>query len=87
MGFCLHVMEKGGGSWISVCVTCSCDLGVLAGSWVAISGVISLLIWVITIVTLLISLLITTPEPPSWDIGSGRGCAKARPTREPSLGT
>ena len=32
---------------------------------VVISGVISPLIWVITIVTLLITPLITTPEPPS----------------------
>ena len=35
------------------------------GSWVGISGVISPLIWVITIVILLITLLITTHEPPS----------------------
>ena len=38
---------------------------VLAGSWVVISGVISSLIWVISIVTLLITLLIATHEPPS----------------------
>ena len=37
----------------------------LGGSWVVISGVISPLIWAITIVTLLISPLITTHEPPS----------------------
>ena len=37
----------------------------LGGSWVVISGVISPLIWVITIVTLLIGPLITTHEPPS----------------------
>ena len=37
----------------------------LGGSWVGISGVISPLIWVMSIVTLLISLLITTHEPPS----------------------
>ena len=37
----------------------------LGGSWVGISGVISPLIWVITIVILLITLLITTHEPPS----------------------
>ena len=37
----------------------------LGGSWVVISGVISPLIWVITIVTLLITPLITTHEPPS----------------------
>ena len=39
--------------------------GVLGGSWVVISGVISPLIWVISIVTLLITPLITTHEPPS----------------------
>ena len=39
--------------------------GLLGGSWVVISGVISPLIWVITIVTLLIGPLITTHEPPS----------------------
>ena len=38
---------------------------VLGGSWVVISGVLSPLIWVITIVTLLITPLITTHEPPS----------------------
>ena len=38
---------------------------VLGGSWVVISRVISLLIWVISIVSLLISPLITTHEPPS----------------------
>ena len=37
----------------------------LGGSWVVISGVIRPLIWVITIVTILITLLITTHEPPS----------------------
>ena len=38
---------------------------VLGGSWVVISGVISPLIWVITIVTLLRTPLVTTHEPPS----------------------
>ena len=46
------------------------DLGTsgrpLGGSWVAISGVISPLIWVRIIVTSLITLAITAPEPPSW---------------------
>ena len=37
----------------------------LGGSWVVISGVIGPLIWVISIVTRLINLLITTHEPPS----------------------
>ena len=38
---------------------------VLGGSWVVISGVISPLIGVITIVTLIITTLITNHEPPS----------------------
>ena len=37
----------------------------LGGSWVVISGIISPLIWVRSIVTLLITPLITTHEPPS----------------------
>ena len=37
----------------------------LGGSWVVISGAISPLIRVISIVTLLIALLLTTHEPPS----------------------
>ena len=37
----------------------------LGGAWVVISGVISPLIWVIIIVTLLITPLLTTHEPPS----------------------
>ena len=42
----------------------------LGGSWVVISGVISPLIWVITIVTLLITPEITPHEPPSraWEL-------------------
>ena len=40
-------------------------LGLLGGSWVVISGVISPLIWSVTIVTLLTTPLITTHEPPS----------------------
>ena len=48
---------------------------VLGGSWVVISGVISPLIWVITIVILLITLLITTHEPPSRGLGL-RGLVK-----------
>ena len=39
--------------------------GLLGGSWVVISEGISPLIWVISIVTLLITLLTTTREPPS----------------------
>ena len=37
----------------------------LGGSWVVIRGVTSLLIWVITIDSFLITPLITTHEPPS----------------------
>ena len=37
----------------------------LGGSWVVISEAISPLIWVITMVTLLLTPLITTHEPPS----------------------
>ena len=37
----------------------------LGGSWVVITGVISPHIWITSIVTLLITLLITTNEPPS----------------------
>ena len=37
----------------------------LGGSRVVIHGLISLLLWVISIVTLLITLLITIHEPPS----------------------
>ena len=48
--------------------------GLLGGSGVVISRVISPLIWVISIVTLLITLLITTPEPPST--GSSRWSRK-----------
>ena len=43
----------------------------LGGSWVVISGVISPLIWVITIVTLLITPLIPNHEPPSISTGQG----------------
>ena len=42
-----------------------CPEILLGGSWAVISMVISLLIWVITIVTLLITPLITTHDPPS----------------------
>ena len=45
-------------------------LGVLGGSWVVRSGVISPSIWAIRIVILLITRLITTHEPPSgWVFG------------------
>ena len=39
------------------------------GSWVVISRVFSPLIWVISIVILLLTLLITTHEPPSTLVG------------------
>ena len=38
---------------------------ILGGSWLVISGVISPPIWVVTMVTLLITPRITTHEPPS----------------------
>ena len=38
---------------------------VLGGSWVVITGIISPLIWVISVVTLLITLLVASLEPPS----------------------
>ena len=41
-------------------------LRLLGGSWVVISRVISPLIWVISIVILLITLVLTTHEPPSF---------------------
>ena len=44
----------------------------LGGSWVVISGLISPLIWVISIVTLLITPLITTHEPPSTLANNGK---------------
>ena len=40
----------------------------LGGSWEVISGAIGPLIWVISIVTLLMTLLITTHEPPSGPV-------------------
>ena len=40
-------------------------LKLLGGSWVVISRVISPLMWVISIATLFVTLLITTPEAPS----------------------
>ena len=47
---------------------------ILGGSWVVISGVISPLIWVIIIVTLLITPLITTHEPPSRGLKIQKVC-------------
>ena len=46
-------------------VVYSMSQNLLGGSWVVISMVISPNVWVITIVTLLITPLITTHEPPS----------------------
>ena len=46
----------GRAGWVVLCL--------LGGSWVVISMVISPLIWVVTIVTLLITPLTTTHEPP-----------------------
>ena len=45
----------------------------LGGSWVVKSRGISPVIWVISTVTLLITPLITTHEPPSRDSGLGPG--------------
>ena len=49
----------------SGCPFLACEDTALGGSWVVISGVVNPLIWVITIVTLLVTPLITTHEPPS----------------------
>ena len=48
-----------------------CGLAFLGGSWAVINGVIGPLIWVISIVTLLITLLIATHEAPSRVFGFG----------------
>ena len=56
-----YITLKGYGYWVSN----SWASTVLGGSWVVIGGVISPLIWVISIVTLHITLLIATHEPPS----------------------
>ena len=53
-----HIIQEGSSI---ICV----DIHMLGGSWVVISGVISPLICLITIVMLLITTLITTHEPPS----------------------
>ena len=80
-----------GGSWVVIRVPLRVPLkgsigileryrvsGLLGGSGVVISGIRSPLIWVITMVTLLITLLITTPEPPSTpDPGEGRDVGKS----------
>ena len=52
-------------------------MSVLGGSWVVVSGVTSPVIWVMSIVTLRITLLITTHEPPSRHLLS-RGRVLAR---------
>ena len=44
--------------------------GLLAGSWVVLSGVISHLVWVIIILSFLIPPLLATHEPPSMDVRS-----------------
>ena len=44
---------------------------ILGGSWVVISGVKRHLIWIVTIVILLITILITSHEPPSRAQGLG----------------
>ena len=52
--------------------------GLLGGSWVVIGGVMRPLVWVITIVTLLITQLITTYEPASREYPSIGNSAMAR---------
>ena len=42
--------------------------GSLGGLWVAVSGDISPLIWVVTVIIRLMTLLTTTDEPPSADV-------------------
>ena len=71
---------------IKLVQNCRADIGVfcwsgfralLGGSWVVRSGVISPLIWLISIATLLVTLLITTHEPPSRiyrKVSEGVGC-------------
>ena len=57
---------------------------VFGGSGVVISGVISPLIWVISIATLLITLLMTTHEPPSTPHHVGKSLSRqnqAEPSR------
>ena len=58
-------------------------MDLLGGSWVVISMTICPLIWVITIVTLLITPLITTHEPPStvWDSGFRASALTLRQTQ------
>ena len=63
-------------------------MSILGGSWVGISMVRSSLIWVITIVALLITPLITTHEPPSIERGQVSmspvaGCPRLRKARNP----
>ena len=58
----------------------------LGGSWIVISRVISPLIWVISIVTLLITLLITTHEPPSRLPLHPEGPARVGSSRELGVG-
>ena len=62
-------------------------VGLLGGSWAVISGVISPLIWAISMVALLITTLITTHEPPSraypekaskWNFGKRVGVGRCR---------
>ena len=63
-------------SWVSGCGISGLGIWgfrrLLGGSWVVISGVISPLIWVTSIVTLLITPLIPTHEPPSRVLKFGR---------------
>ena len=68
------------GSIFSRCLGCFYIVDpLLGGSWVVISGVMSPPIWVISIVTLLIALLITTHDPQSSVADAGAaGAASGR---------
>ena len=62
----LAVCDTGPQVWRAQRKWASTKQRTLGGSWVGISGVISPLIWVITIVTFLITPLMTPHEPPSY---------------------
>ena len=53
-------------------------IGVFGGSWVVISGVIRPLRWVISIVTLLFTLLLTALAPPSTDNNNSKHVSRFR---------
>ena len=67
---CLHNTSGPGAKIYEPCLPASGFRGIilLGGSWVAIKGVISRLLWILTIVTLLIPPLITTHVPSSMQV-------------------